>query len=1290
MSLSKLLLCLFGAGVAAAAGAGEFTSDFSGGTAGWLVRGESAPLVQSGSALHYDTTRPDPSKYRWTTLESPKAMDGDFRVSLTFRILRQDHWNSLRLNVTSVKEKAWNAALYRRQQKLGDEQFNCQLNIAGKKQEKTTSSRARSGTLIIERKGERLSFLFLPEGASQPTELYAVENAPAGAATASISFDTPKMTGSRIELTNFTQTWENEVVGAFAPVYLQRQKIASETDRSICLLLLENGSRAEDGTLRIAPGGRALFGIRGPLNMIDPRLEWRSSGALKLSAVRPGSAETIELGETLVWDNPTPAGKATYKPRSVWLTDLVTRNRSQRNWILPHLSGDNLFFVTVAPAANEELRFGEPVLTGSPLKGIEPFTPAARATSRLVRIGESATLAWETPEEGRGWFPGSNSPFRAGERREYGEVPYVLSPTLLGPELPSVAIPVGTAAGTIHFLHAAGPQQPGDSPLAATWLIVYADNSTEPVFAVLRWNCGVWRDGYLPRGSADFTWWGPPGFTRGQVHYLPRPPFGVSWDALYSASILNPHPEKKIREIIAYQMPGDRRSFALLGVTFEPPENSRVALVEPDEATFEPGKPLGVTVMEYNAVAAATDTEKNVPVALKRGNSSVKIGDVKLAVRGNFSGGRAIVTPTGEAGPVRIAAGNAESSLLGLLPERSATDRPYHLTMIAGGGEPRGDFERIRRLGYDSVKIHLPWVENEPGKVEWPGWRERIRRIAGEGLKIGFRNHIGNSQPEYIRENAVYLKQYTPDGTVTETRLPDLADPLYRKSVAAYYREAGKLANEFPETVFSINANYGIRSGLGPKNLTVGETTMQNFRKSLAQEFTLAELGSRLGKTLTSWQEITPELVMTDKSRTLLPRLARMNMQDLGTLQRDVAAAIRESGCKAHLTFNVPFHPIEHKLLGLNTTEYLKLSREFAPGSIFHETSDRYCLSFAKWMLAKRTMDLPYGDEGNQPPPTYEHNVLSYQWMAMMQCYDALYCQWFGGKPAAQNIAWLKPYYQMLYNAEYLPDPVAFAFSLDTGFAESPDVFPKSLHSTTRSHYSLANLLRALNINADRYMVDRFPEYDGNVKCRLLIDDITRDLSPQFGDRIESFIRNGGVFLASLETDKRNNHTFFRRFGIEVAPDGTLSGKGLSIKKGVRTIAEKNVGKGTLLILAGSWESPSWDPGEPETYLAFARELFTRAGNFRPLVKTDTVDVFATPYRTREGDVLIQLFNITAAPCRVRFAAAANLVAGAEFFDHGTNAVLPGVEEAGYLSAETEVAPLASTVIRMRPARSSR
>lgn len=1269
--------------------AAEFRSDFSGGVSGWNVRGEAAALAPAGSLLRYDTAGTDPAKYRWTTLESPEVMDGDFSVSLDFRILRQDHWNSLRLNVSSVRENAWNASLFRMQKRQGEELFNCVVTVGGKKTEHAAATGAKAGTLRIERKGTLLIFSFLPAGTAEAVTLHTVENCPEGAAAASISFDTPKQTGSAVELTGFSQTWTREAVDVFAPVYLPRQRVADEADGSVQLLVLENGSRAGDGTLRIAPGGRALFGVRGPLNLKGHKLEYRSSGPLKITGIQPGNAETIRLGEVLQWDIPSP-GLAEFKPRSVSLGELVTRNQNQRGWNHPHLSADNVFFFTVTPAAGEEIRFGSPVLSGSPLRPLKPFIPAARAASQLIPSGGNAMLAWKTPAAGRGWFRSTEAPFRSGERRVFGGVPYTFSPTLLGPELPSLSIPVGEAAGTIRFLHTAGPQEKDSSPLAAAWLIVYEDGTAEPLFAVLRWNCGVWSDGYLPRGSADFTWWGPPGFTHGEAHRMPRPPLGVTWDALYTTAILNPHPEKKIRELIACQMPGDKRNFALLGVTFERPENSRIALVEPDEATFEPGKPLGVTVMEYAALPAA-GTEQTVPVTLERkGGNSIRAGKVKLAVRGRFLGGRASVTPAGMPGPVRITAGNAASSLLGLMPEPAAGDKPFHLTMIAGGGEPRGDFERIRRLGYDSVKIHLPWVENEPGKVEWPGWRERIGRIAGEGLKIGFRNHIGRAQPGYVKKQAAYLKKHVPGQPPQPLPEPDPADPLYRGSVTTYYRETAKLANEFPETVFSINANYGIRSGLGLRELSVGDVTMRNFRRALAGEFTPGELGRRLGRPLSGWDAVTPELVMADTSRTLLPRLVRMNMRDLGTLQRDVAAAIRETGCRAHLTFNVPFHPTEHKLLGLNTTEYLKLSREFAPGSIFHETSDRYCLSFVKWLLAKRTMNLPYGDEGNQPPPTYEHNILSYQWMAMMQCYDALYCQWFGGRPAAQNIAWLKPYYKLLYNAEYLPDPVALAFSLDTGYAESPDIFPRGVHQTTLAHYSLANLLRELNINADRYMVDRFPEYDRNVKCRLMIDDITRDVSPEFGDRIEAFIRNGGTFLASLDTDKLNNHAFFRRFGIETAPDGTLSGKGVTLTKGIRTVAEKAVGKGKVMILAGSWRTGNWDPGEPEPYLSFARNLLLRAGAFRPLVKTDAPGVFATPYRTQEGDVIVQLLNITAVPREVRFSVDATLVPHAEFFDHGSGTLLPAAGRDGYLSASTGVGALGSTLIRMRHAKENR
>lgn len=216
---------------------------------------------------------------------------------------------------------------------------------------------------------------------------------------------------------------------------------------------------------------------------------------------------------------------------------------------------------------------------------------------------------------------------------------------------------------------------------------------------MLRWNCGVWADGFLARGCADSTWWGPPGFTRGKEHYVPKPPFGVTWNTLYSARVMNPHPEKAIREIIAYQMPEDTRHFALLGVTLVSPASSRVALVEPDEAVFGPGMPLGITVMGGSAVPGF-DGERTVPVRqVSFGRVARDIGSVVLTTQGVFFGGRAVVHPSGFAGPVRIAVGHARSSLLGLMPEPSPADQPCHLTMIAGGGDPRGDFERIRRLG---------------------------------------------------------------------------------------------------------------------------------------------------------------------------------------------------------------------------------------------------------------------------------------------------------------------------------------------------------------------------------------------------------------------------------------------------------------------------------------------------------------------------------------------------------------------------------------------------------------
>ena len=167
-------------------------------------------------------------------------------------------------------------------------------------------------------------------------------------------------------------------------------------------------------------------------------------------------------------------------------------------------------------------------------------------------------------------------------------------------------------------------------------------------------------------------------------------------------------------------------------------------------------------------------------------------------------------------------------------------------------------------------------MEETPGTVEWPGWRQRIERIAGEGLKIGFRNHIGRSQPEYVRKEAAYRVEYAPEQPPKPLRSPDPADPLYRRAVVHYYRATGELAAAYPKTVYSTNANYGIRGGLGTKRLRIGATTMKNFRQLVRTDLTgvfATPYQTREGNILTNLLNITALRVGSAESDPVFPRL---------------------------------------------------------------------------------------------------------------------------------------------------------------------------------------------------------------------------------------------------------------------------------------------------------------------------------------------------------------------------------------------------------------------------------
>ncbi|MDR1284373.1 MAG: beta-galactosidase [Opitutaceae bacterium] len=616
-------------------------------------------------------------------------------------------------------------------------------------------------------------------------------------------------------------------------------------------------------------------------------------------------------------------------------------------------------------------------------------------------------------------------------------------------------------------------------------------------------------------------------------------------------------------------------------------------------------------------------------------------------------------------------------------------------TMIAGGGEPRGEFERIYRLGYDATRIHVNWTKLEPGpgKYDFTQTREWFAKISGEGLKIGLRPHSAGI-PAHVREKAPPPSVWK-DGADTPLGTPDTAHPCYRERVVKYYAALAQMASEYP-AVTSINANYLVASSASGAGLHArgglhhSPERLRLLAGYLEKHYTPGEFNRRAGFLPKTFADVTPEMIVNDKSRTLLPAYTRVLLDHVGELEREVAKAVREAGFRGHLAFNTNYHPSEQALLGQPATASLRASREFFPGSVFHETSDRYCLSFAKWLAAKRTLDLPYGDEGCLNPPPYEQNLLAYHWMGMMQCFDSLYCQWFGGRPATQNIAFIKPYHQILYNAEYLPDPVCLATALDYGVAASPDIFKASLHQSAMAHYGLANLFRAANINPDRYLLAEFPEADANVKTKLLVDDISKEVSAGYGDRLEKFIRDGGVFIASLDTDKLNAHAFLERFGLTVTAGKLNDTDGAaSVQTGTaRNYLEKNIGArgGKIIVLQGTWANGGFDPGGDPGMLAFARELFVRHGGFTPQVTSDTVNVFVTPYRAGNGDLLLHVLNITSARQTTIITAARRLAPAARTLtNHDTGAVTPvdpGADDTAWRATVT-LPPLNATVLRL-------
>jgi len=1196
-------------------------------TAAWtrelsLVGNPAEMLSVTNDTLVFDSALcSDPKAFRWAGAEWSRAWSGDFDLEAEVAVDRFDRWNGFRLVVTSLAPAGAQALLSRTQEKPGAEFLTAQVITNGVK---GTPCKipfgSRTFTLGLSRHGGRLAFFAMEAG-----RRVSVAESPfpdAGGVRFRFNFDSPAGTRSCVRVKALRLSAAQEVPAAFAPAY------GREGSFGPCALLAGVKCETKAGVSVISPGGRLVFAAVAPPVARDWALRFKSAGRLRIRALQLGSAESIQLSDSILWDDVDAQVPAGYATRCVGFSPYVLRFPSDVRWPLAYPTTSGVFFFEVSPAGDEPVRFGEPDFRGRALVAPPPL---------------AKTVA----------------------RKSLGELP-----VMLGPTCPSVTLAVDGLWGAVEVVHFGGRQK-GDVPdTMAGWLFVYEDGTTSPAFATLRWNCGVNGEYDLEwspaQGGPDGTWFGPPGFGWGEALYAPANAHGTHWSTKYRTVFRNPHPEKRIAALQVFQLPEDARTYMVCSVRPVPVEAAKLELVEPAHATFAAGEPLDVNVYVFDPCGRGVSPRRPVNLNLtKDGGLSDTLGTVELFGTGPFSAGLTTVTPRADKldyGPVRLTAGAAESSRCSLMPPARPGERPFYYTMIGGMHFPISDFDRQRRLGYDAAKIHVGWQLDAQGEPDFAICTSRFELIARAGLKIAVRNDFDFEKVYPGKVPPMNLHRETGDVPLA-WKWGDTAHPFYCERLVDYYTKFARFTAGNPDVV-GINANYGQRNPIGRPGKDGG---------IIWSETSLAALSAEVGRRVTA-ADIAADPV-------LFARYSRLNERNGAELIAAIARGIRAAGSKAHLTFNVNFHPVENKLSVQTFAEYLRVGLQYPPASLFHETSERYSLSFVKWLAAARTCGLPYGDECCQPPPTYEHAMFAYMWMGMMQCVEANYCQWWGGRPGCENLAQLKAYHRLLFDATYLPDPVCLALSLGTGHDEIATTVRHPYHTVTQPHYGLAHFLRELNVNADRYMIDAFPALDTNVTARLLIDDITRSVAPDFGARIERFVRDGGVFLASPETDVLHGHAFLKKFGF-----GDLAAR-FAEYEGKRVdgvpFVEKAVGRGKVVVLLSSW-SFDWDPGRPERQRREMYALLQRLGGFTPRVATSEPCVFATPYRSAPDELLVSLINVTCLDRETEVSLAK--MPGEQqpvVRDLGTGRICPVSEKDGRWTVRVNVPKINTTVLRV-------
>lgn len=788
-----------------------------------------------------------------------------------------------------------------------------------------------------------------------------------------------------------------------------------------------------------------------------------------------------------------------------------------------------------------------------------------------------------------------------------------LKPRKAPPFTPERTFPVRAMVGSLVFTHVA--DKPTANTTLAEYRIRYVDGEEESVWVSDTWNCGR-RD---QKGAGDranaLTWWGPTGFAKAEVIRQPVPGSQLEWTGVYRTRYLVQHPEKEIAAVDLRSDPD--AGFVNLGFEIVSPGKTELGVVEAsDGATFLPGSVQLLDVMEYSAVPQADGAELDVFLE-KKGGRRMRLGVVKMTRSGRLGWGSVKVTlPTDRAwiGPVRFKAGVSESSWLGLLPPSELGAAECHYSMITSGQLSDDQYVWIRRLGYDMVKTHTIGWGFDPVK-----WKRNLEQIHAAGLLPALRPSMAaRFDVAMVRQPVQAYHPVKGEWTWDHDFAWDLGDENSREHVREYYRRVTSILKNCPP-LSSIEPCYGVTRGVGcPGNgIAPGSALWKIFLQRIEGKFPGVDPSA-----------LTLRAVWDDDR--LLGELIQTGLESNRALQDEVSAIVKEALPNLRQVFHAGWRDSEHVVDARDFVGYLRLCEGLRKGSLCNAAAERYSLSFEQW-LAGRTFGLRHCDEGCQNPPTYEHLRRAYMWMAVFQTLEGNYCRFSVGRPCAHDVAELKPFACLLADAEYLPDPIGFSRSFETGLSEAPRMTKNPRHSQTMAHHGLINLCRACDLNPDRFIFDAFPEKDEAFKGRVILDDLNGPLAPKFAERIESLKQKGVKYLTFKPKEVQ--------FGWNVT----------DVPKATRN--------------------------------TFLRRVETMGG-FRRKAFADADGVSAIPFRGRNGRILLCLVNENPVSVATDAGIRADLADGKRpILDFSTGSDVCAELRDGYLTVHVRVDALGATVL---------